>query len=69
MADADPPKGVVLKIFGIVLMFLGAINLMLLWRASMLADSLFVGFFLVGIVFYTVGAGRARYYSVSKKKE
>ncbi len=61
MSSDEPPKGVILKIFGAVLIFVGLLNMMLLWRANLFMNPLFILFLVAGAGLYAIGMGRARY--------
>lgn len=59
--ESTPHKGVIFKILGAILMFLGTLNLMLLWRGGVEIGWSFGGFFLVGLALVLIGMVRARY--------
>lgn len=63
MENVEPlaPKGVIFKILGAILVFLGTLNLLLLWRGGMEVGWSFGGFFIAGIVLIFIGTIRARY--------
>ncbi|MCP4698412.1 MAG: hypothetical protein GY862_16405 [Gammaproteobacteria bacterium] len=51
-------KGVKTKIFGVILIFLGTLNMMLSWRGGFAVDNLYVFFLGGGIFLYAIGAIR-----------
>jgi hypothetical protein len=53
------PKGVITKIFGVVLIILGSLDMMLSWRGGMEVNPFHIGLFLGGIVLFALGAARA----------
>ena len=61
--DPSVPKGVILKIFGVVLVFLGSLDLMLFWRGGVPIDFFHVFLLIIGAFFYAFGSFRNRYHS------
>ncbi|MEO5334446.1 MAG: hypothetical protein H7839_20720 [Magnetococcus sp. YQC-5] len=61
MDNDESPKGVIFKILGAVLIFLGTLNFMLLWRGGQQIDWSLGLFFFAGVVLVFVGMIRARY--------
>ncbi len=65
MSEEENPepsrKGVIFKVFGVILMFLGTLDLMLFWRGSMPVSRVHVTIFLTGVLFFAIGALRGRY--------
>ena len=53
---AESPKGVVTKIFGVVLIILGSLDMMLSWRGGMEVNPFHIGIFASGIVLFALGA-------------
>ena len=41
MENPEPRKGVILKIFGVILIFLASLNVMLFWRGGMPVSAVF----------------------------
>lgn len=66
--NSDPPKGILLKIFGIILLFVGGLNMVLLWRAGLYIDTTFILYILAGLGIYAIGMGRARYATTHKEE-
>jgi len=52
----DNPKGVLTRIFGVVLIILGSLDMMLSWRGGMEVHTFFIGIFVTGIVLFAIGA-------------
>lgn len=51
-------KGVVLKLFGVILMALGALDSMLSWRGGLAETDFYFMLFLAGAMLYALGAIR-----------
>jgi len=58
MNQARPERGAILRLFGVVLLFLGGLDFMLSWRAGLAVDSFYVFLFGAGALFYALGAIR-----------
>lgn len=56
--DGIKKKGVISKLFGIVLIFLGILNSMLSWRGGFAVSDFYVLLIASGILLYVVGAIR-----------
>lgn len=54
-----PRKGVVLKLFGVILMALGALDSMLAWRGGLAQTDFYFMLFLAGALLYSLGAIRS----------
>jgi len=52
----ENPKGVVTRIFGVVLIILGSLDMMLSWRGGMEVNAFHAGIFMVGIILFALGA-------------
>ncbi len=52
----ENPKGVVTKIFGVVLIVLGSLDMMLSWRGGMEVNAFHIGIFVSGVVLFAIGA-------------
>ncbi len=61
--NPEPRKGVILKVFGAIMMFIGTLDLMLFWRGSMPVNWVHVGIFVTGVFLFAIGALRGRYSS------
>jgi len=58
MTETRPERGAILRLFGVILLFLGALDFMLSWRAGLAIDAFYVFLFGAGALFYAVGAIR-----------
>ncbi len=58
MENHKPKKGVITKLFGVVLMFLGVLDGMLSWRGGLGVSDFYVLLIAVGMSLYIVGAIR-----------
>ena len=56
----NPKKGVVIKLFGVVFIFLGALDSMTAWRGGFTVDTSFVVLIATGMLLFAVGAIRGR---------
>lgn len=54
-------KGVVLKLFGVILMALGALDSMLAWRGGLADGDPYLFLILGGALLYALGANAGRY--------
>jgi hypothetical protein len=63
-ADAELPenKGVIPKIIGFVMIFLGSLDMMLFWRGGIPMNYFYVFLFLGGWALFAFGAVRSRYH-------
>lgn len=59
--EDEVPKGTILKIFGIILIFLGTLDLMLFWRGGLPTTFFHLLLLIIGAVLFTVGFMRGRY--------
>lgn len=59
MQDEIPKKGVKTKLFGVALIFLGAMDSMLFWRGGLMVNDFYLLLFVLGCVIYIIGAIRA----------
>ncbi len=53
-------KGAIVKLFGVVLIFLGGLDSMLSWRGGFPANDFFLLLIVSGLVLYGVGSVRRR---------
>ncbi len=67
MADLDteienevPKKGIKTKIIGVIMMLLGGLNSMLLWKGGLPLRHSFLLIFAVGLLLYVIGTIRGR---------
>lgn len=58
--DEIPKKGVKTKLFGVGLIFLGAMDSMLFWRGGLVVNDFYLFLFVLGCVVYIIGAVRSR---------
>ncbi|MCP4329445.1 MAG: hypothetical protein GY791_13525 [Alphaproteobacteria bacterium] len=58
MSAPGPERGAILRLFGVVLLFLSALDFMLSWRAGLAVDSFYIFLFGAGVLFYALGAIR-----------
>ena len=64
MSDSDleatdgTPKGAIMRLFGVVLIFLATLDAMLSWRGGITPSNFYIWLFAAGIAFYAVGAVR-----------
>jgi len=57
--QAKPRKGVVTKIFGVILVFLGVLDAMVSWRGGFAVSELYLLMIVAGLALYAVGAIRS----------
>ena len=58
MRDDQPGKGVIIRLFGVVLVFVGVLDSMLSWRAGLALSDFYVLLIATGILVYLIGAIR-----------
>ena len=59
--DHDSPrKGSIIKLFGVVLIFLGAMDSMLSWRGGFAVAGFYIALIAAGVVVYALGAVRGQ---------
>ena len=56
MADGRPVKGVIMRLFGVILVFLGLLDSLLSWRGGFAVDGFYVLLIAAGISLYVMGA-------------
>ncbi len=56
--QARPRKGVVTKLFGVILIFLGVLDSMVSWRGGLAVDEIYALMIVAGLLLYAVGAIR-----------
>jgi hypothetical protein len=59
MRDDTSKKGVKTKLFGVGLIFLGALDSMLFWRGGLVVNDFYLLLFVLGCIIYIIGAIRA----------
>ncbi len=58
MDHGAPRKGAIIKLFGVVLIFLGAMDSMLSWRGGFAVAGFYIALIAAGFVVYALGAVR-----------
>ncbi len=58
MENDEPGKGAIIKLFGVVLIFLGTLDSMLSWRGGFAVSDFYVFLIASGVLLYAVGAIR-----------
>ncbi len=56
--QARPRKGVVTKLFGVILIFLGVLDSMVSWHGGLAVDEIYALMIVAGFSLYAVGAIR-----------
>ena len=56
---AKPRKGVVIKLFGVILVFLGVLDAMVSWRGGFAVSEVYALMIVAGLALYAVGAIRS----------
>lgn len=56
---AKPRKGVVIKLFGVILVFLGVLDSMVSWRGGFAVSEVYALMIVAGLALYAVGAIRS----------
>jgi hypothetical protein len=56
--DQNPKRGVITKIFGMILIFLGALDSMLSWRGGFSASDFYSIMIFAGILLFAIGSIR-----------
>ncbi len=56
MIEQTPRKGAIIKLLGVVLVFLGAMDSMLAWRGGFAASDFYAVLILAGLALYAIGA-------------
>ncbi|MCP4381036.1 MAG: hypothetical protein GY798_06390 [Hyphomicrobiales bacterium] len=59
-SDIGSSRGAILRLFGVILIILGALDIMLSWRGGFEVFSFHVMLFVTGQVLYVIGAIRRR---------
>ncbi|HSG95733.1 MAG TPA: hypothetical protein VLA28_09435 [Afifellaceae bacterium] len=58
--DRKPKKGVITKLFGVVFIFLGALDSMMAWRGGFTVSTSFAVLIVIGLALYAAGSVRGR---------
>lgn len=60
MVDGISSRGAIVRLFGVMLVFLGTLNSLLFWRGGTAVSDFYVLLIVSGILLYAVGAIRRR---------
>ncbi len=60
MNETFSPAGVIFRLFGVVLVFVGALDSMLSWRGGAAQDNFYLILISAGIFLFAIGAVRRR---------
>jgi len=58
MPDETEKKGIKTKLFGVGLIFLGALDSMLFWRGGLIINDFYLMLLVLGCIIYVIGAIR-----------
>lgn len=58
MSQERSSKGAIVKLFGVVLIFLGGLDSMLSWRGGFPPNDFYLGLIAAGVLFYAAGSIR-----------
>lgn len=58
MPDETEKKGIKTKLFGVGLIFLGALDSMLFWRGGLVINDFYLMLLVLGCIIYVIGAIR-----------
>lgn len=56
--DHDPSRGAIIRLFGVIIIILGTLDSMLMWRGGFVLSGLYVGMIASGLFLYLIGAIR-----------
>lgn len=56
--DHDPSRGAIIRLFGVILIILGTLDSMLMWRGGFVLSNLYVGMIASGLFLYLIGTIR-----------
>ena len=56
----DPSRGAIIRLFGVILIILGTLNSMLMWRGGFTVNSLYIGMIASGLFLHWIGTIRRR---------
>ncbi len=56
--DYDSSRGAIIRLFGVILVFLGMLDSMLMWRGGFALSTLYVGMIASGLFLYLIGTIR-----------
>jgi hypothetical protein len=58
MDENEPRKGVITKLFGVVLVFVGALDSLLSWRGGLVVNDFYLALIGLGVFLFAIGAIR-----------
>ena len=58
--DHDPSRGAIVRLFGVILIILGPLDSMLMWRGGFMLSSVYVGMIATGVFLFVIGTIRRR---------
>ena len=56
--EYDPSRGAIIRLFGVILVILGMLNTMLMWRGGFVVSNLYVGMIAFGLLLTLIGTIR-----------
>lgn len=56
--DHDPSRGAIIRLFGVIIIILGMLNTMLMWRGGFVVSTLYVGMISFGLLLTLIGTIR-----------
>lgn len=54
----DPSRGAIIRLFGVIIIILGMLNTMLMWRGGFVVSTLYVGMISFGLLLTLIGTIR-----------
>ena len=60
METHDPSRGAIIRLFGVILIILGTLNSMLMWRGGFMLSTVYVGMIAFGLFLFLIGTIRRR---------
>jgi hypothetical protein len=60
MEAHDTSRGAVIRLFGVILVILGTLDSMLMWRGGFVLSNVYVGMIVSGLFLYVIGTIRRR---------
>lgn len=56
----DPSRGAIIRLFGVILVILGTLDSMLMWRGGFVLDLFYIGLIAFGLFLFAIGTIRRR---------